>query len=81
MSRKHAWRTLSRKTVLKHGKYLTVENRTVQLPGGRVIKNWSWVTTPDFVNVVAVTEKGRYEVTVSIPVAVLRWPTFFSREG
>lgn len=49
------WKTLKRKTILKHGKWLTVEDHTVELPGGRVIKDWPWVTSPDFVNIVAVT--------------------------
>ena len=48
-----SWRTLSRRVVLEHSKYLTVEDHTVQLPDGRVIEHWPWVITPDFVNVLA----------------------------
>jgi ADP-ribose pyrophosphatase len=54
------WKTLSRRTILDHGKFLRVEEHTVQLPDGRVIPDWPWLITPDFVNVVAVTEGGRY---------------------
>lgn len=54
------WRTLSRRTVLRHGKFLTVEIHSVELPDGRVIEEWPWVITPDFVNVVAVTESGEF---------------------
>lgn len=54
------WKTRSRSTILHHGPYLTVENHTVELPDGRVISEWPWVITPDFVNVVAVTEQDEY---------------------
>ena len=55
-----AWRTLSRRTVLDQGRYLRVELHAVQLPDGRVIPDWPWVITPDFVTVVAVTAGGGY---------------------
>lgn len=55
-----AWKTLSRQTVLERGKFLSVEDHTVQLPDGRVIEQWPWVITPDFINVVAVTEAGEF---------------------
>lgn len=55
-----AWRTLSRRTVLDQSPYLRVELHEVVLPDGRVVPNWSWVVTPDFVTVVAVTAQGEY---------------------
>ncbi len=55
-----SWKTLSSKIILDHSKYLSVEDRTVQLPNGRIIEKWPWIITPDFVNVVAVTEQGRF---------------------
>jgi ADP-ribose pyrophosphatase len=54
------WKTISRTTILDHGKFLRVENRSVQLPNGRVIKDWPWLVKPDYVNVLAVTENGRF---------------------
>ena len=54
------WTTLSRKTILDHGKYLAVENHAVQLPDGRVIHDWPWVIAPDYINVVAVTAGGEF---------------------
>jgi ADP-ribose pyrophosphatase len=50
------WKTVARQVVLEHSKFLTVEEHTVELPDGRVIDHWPWLITPDFVNVVAVTE-------------------------
>ena len=54
------WKTLSRNTILNHSKYLTVENHTVELPDGKIISDWPWVITPDYVNVLAITEKGEF---------------------
>jgi ADP-ribose pyrophosphatase len=54
------WKTLSRETVLDRGKFLRVEDHTVQLPDGRVIEQWPWVISPDFINVVAVTDAGEF---------------------
>jgi ADP-ribose pyrophosphatase len=49
------WKTLSRQTILDRGKYLSVENHIIELPDGRIIDDWSWINTPDFVLVVALT--------------------------
>ena len=54
------WKTLSRQVILNHSKWLVVEDHTVQLPDGRVIPNWCWVIMPDYVNVAALTDDGRY---------------------
>ncbi|MFZ6029623.1 MAG: NUDIX hydrolase [Chloroflexota bacterium] len=55
-----SWKTLSRQIVYHHSKYLTVENHIVQLPDGRVFTDWNWMATPDYVNVAALTEDGRW---------------------
>lgn len=54
------WKTLDRTTVLNHSKWLAVEDHTVELPDGRVIPNWPWVITPDYINVVAVTDEEEF---------------------
>jgi ADP-ribose pyrophosphatase len=56
------WKTLDRRRVLQSGdgRFLVVEYHTVQLPDGRVIEEWPWVITPDFINVVAETDDGRF---------------------
>lgn len=54
------WKTLSRETVLDHSKFLRVEIHAVETQDGQVITEWPWVVTPDFVNVVAVTEDGAF---------------------
>ena len=54
------WETLSRRVILDYSRFLMVEEHAVQLPDGQVIPDWPWVVTPDFVNVVAVTDEGQY---------------------
>lgn len=54
------WKTIARQPVLKHSKWLTVENHTIELPDGMVLREWPWIITPDYVNVVSVTEEGNF---------------------
>ncbi|MDX1415846.1 MAG: NUDIX hydrolase [Candidatus Promineifilaceae bacterium] len=54
-----SWKTLSRQTILDQGKFLRVENHVVQLPNGTVISDWPWIVTPDFVNIVALTDEEK----------------------
>lgn len=55
-----SWKTLSRRVLLDYSRFLIVEEHAVELPDGQVIENWPWVITPDFVNVVAVTQDGLF---------------------
>jgi ADP-ribose pyrophosphatase len=54
------WKTKNRRTILEQRPWLVVENHTVELPDGRLIPNWPWIITPDYVNVVAVTADERF---------------------
>jgi ADP-ribose pyrophosphatase len=54
------WKTKTRLTVLDQRPWLLVENHLVELPDGRLIPNWPWIITPDYVNVVAVTAEERF---------------------
>lgn len=54
------WKTLERRLILNHSRFLQIESHTVQLPDGQIISDWSWIITPDFVIVVAVTEQGEF---------------------
>lgn len=54
------WETISRKTVLSHNKFLTVESHTVKLPDGHVIPDWAWIIIPSAVIVLAVTPDHRF---------------------
>lgn len=50
------WKVHDRKRILDHSKFLQVEEHHLELPDGREIKDWPWVITPDYVNVVAITD-------------------------
>lgn len=54
------WKTLDRTPILIHSKWLAVEDHTVELPDGRIIPNWPWIITPDYINVVAVTGDNEF---------------------
>ncbi len=53
-----SFRTLSRKTILDRGRFLLVEEHEIELPDGRRIPDWTWIVTPDFVNVIPITDEG-----------------------
>ncbi len=55
-----SWKTLARRTILNHSKFLVVEEHTVELPDGRIIDDWPWIITPDYINVTAVTVEGLF---------------------
>jgi ADP-ribose pyrophosphatase len=54
------WKTVARRKILDHGRYLSVESHTIQLPDGEVIEDWPWVIVPDAVIVLAETRDGKY---------------------
>jgi ADP-ribose pyrophosphatase len=54
------WKTIGREVALEICPYLKVEAHTVELPDGQVIENWPWLISPDFVNVVVITEEDQY---------------------
>jgi len=58
------WQTTKRNTLLRvgDGRRLTVEMHTVKLPSGEMIDDWSFVRTPDYVNVVAMTADGHFPI-------------------
>ena len=54
------WKTKDRQIILDQRPWLVVENHTVELPDGRLIPDWQWIITPDYVNVVALTKDQRF---------------------
>jgi len=55
-----SWKTIAREVALDMPPYLKVETHTVKLPDGRVIEDWPWLISPDFVNIVVITEEDEY---------------------
>jgi ADP-ribose pyrophosphatase len=64
------WKTVSKKTLLTAGKWLSVESHAVELPGGQVIEDWPWIITPDYVNILAITTEGKALVFRQVKYAV-----------
>ena len=54
------WKLLRKHTLLSAPPWLIVESHEIELPNGKIIPNWAWVNTPDFVNVLAVTHAGQF---------------------
>ncbi len=54
------WKTLSRETILHHGKFLTIENHVIELPNGTIIPDWAWIIIPDAAIVLPVTPEGKF---------------------
>ena len=52
--------TVSRTEVLNLNKFLRVERHEVQLSNGRVIHDWGWIDSPDYVTICAVDRDGRF---------------------
>ncbi len=55
-------KTVSRETILEMGEFLTVEKHSVEVSDGRVIHDWPWIITPDYINVVTVTDDGKFPI-------------------
>ena len=64
------WKTLSVNTVIDYGKFLKVENHKIELPDGRILEDWPWIITPDFVNVVVLTKEKKFLCLRQIKYAV-----------
>jgi len=55
-----AWKTRTRRVVFDQSPWLVVEYHEVELPDGRVIPEWTWLKTPNYINVVVETETGHF---------------------
>jgi ADP-ribose pyrophosphatase len=64
------WKVLDRSVILDRGKYLKVENHSVQLPEGTVISDWLWLVMPEYVNIIAETVDHRFLVFRQMKYAV-----------
>jgi ADP-ribose diphosphatase len=55
-----AWETRSHRIVFDQSPWLVVEYHEVELPDGRIIPDWTWIKTPDYINVVVENEAGLF---------------------
>src|SRR5512135_1630930 len=54
------WKTRSKRLVADQPPWMRVEYHEVELPDGRIIPDWTWIQTPDYINVVVETETGQF---------------------
>lgn len=54
------WITHSIAPLLDRSPFLRVENRVVELPDGRIVPDWPWIVTPDYVTVAALTPDNTF---------------------
>jgi len=52
------WKTLKKEIILDHSKFLKVEQHTIELPDGKIIHDWPWIVSPDYVLVLPVTNRN-----------------------
>lgn len=52
--------TVSRKQILNLNKFLSVEQHEVRLSDGRIISDWGWIVSPDYVTICAVDQDHRF---------------------
>jgi ADP-ribose pyrophosphatase len=50
------WKLRSRETIFENPPWIRAERHEIELPDGKIIPDWVWIDTPDFVNVLAITE-------------------------
>jgi ADP-ribose pyrophosphatase len=55
-----SWETISKRVILKHSQYLSVESHDIRLPNGEIILDWPWIVTPDFVIIIVVSPEGEF---------------------
>ncbi|MCS6846270.1 MAG: NUDIX hydrolase [Anaerolineae bacterium] len=75
------WKTRARRVLFAQPPWITLEQHEVELPDGRVIPDWPWVITPDFVNVAAVTDDERFLCFRQVKYAVKDGPSLATAGG
>ena len=65
-----AWKTHSKHLVFSQAPWLEVEYHQVELPDKRIIPDWTWIRTPDYINVVVEMEDGRFLCFMQLKYAV-----------
>lgn len=64
------WKTLKKKTILDFNKFLRIEQHTVELPDGKIIHDWPWIISPDYVLVLPVTDRNTLLLFQQVKYAV-----------
>jgi ADP-ribose pyrophosphatase len=54
------WKIRSRTPIFEREPWIRAESHEIELPNGKLISDWVWIVTPDFVNVIAITEQEQF---------------------
>jgi len=57
------WNLISERMILEKKPYLKVYLQDVELPGGKVVNDYSRLKLPDFVVILAMLESGKFALT------------------
>jgi ADP-ribose pyrophosphatase len=60
MKKLENWKTVSRTSICKYGRFLSIEQHAVEISKDKIIPDWMWVETPHFINVLARTNTGKW---------------------
>jgi len=64
------WVTHDRRILLDRSPRLVIEEHTVELPDGRIFDDWTYVVTPEYINILPVSSKGEFMVLKQVKYAV-----------
>ena len=64
------WQCLTKRKILDHSSFLSVESHAVQLPNGEIISDWPIVITPDYVDVLVQDTVGKFLIFSQYKYAV-----------
>jgi len=64
------WKTVKRELILDYGKFLKIEQHTIELPNGTIVDHWPWIISPDYALVLPVSEKKTIHLFRQVKYAV-----------
>ena len=67
-----AWKTIRSETIISRPPWLTVRHDAVELPDGRVNPDFYVLEYPDWVNVIAITDKGEFVMELQYRYGIRR---------
>ncbi len=67
---KDQWKTVAREELVDMPPFLRVERHEVELNDGRVLREWGWIETPDYVNVVVMDRDKRFPLFIQTKYAL-----------
>jgi ADP-ribose pyrophosphatase len=64
------WKTIKKTPILNFNKFLQVEQHTIELPDGKILDDWPWINSPDYILVLPVTRQKKILLFHQVKYAV-----------